>query len=193
MLCAISAASVSGCAPAIIGGTAFGVAVVHDRRTSGTMLADQQIELLAIDRYDKALEIARNSRISATSYNRVVLLTGQAATRGIRDRYAALVSSLPEVRKVVDQVTIGPNASLQRKSEDAYLTTRVKVALASIKIVGFDPTRVKVVTESGTVHVMGLLTAQETSAVIEKVRNVPGVIQVVNLLERYAPQASGAR
>jgi osmotically-inducible protein OsmY len=157
------------------------------------MLADQQIELLAIDRYDKALEIARNSRISATSYNRVVLLTGQAATRGIRDRYAALVSSLPEVRKVVDQVTIGPNASLQRKSEDAYLTTRVKVALASIKIVGFDPTRVKVVTESGTVHVMGLLTAQETSAVIEKVRNVPGIIQVVNLLERYAPQASGAR
>ncbi|AGA90255.1 putative periplasmic or secreted lipoprotein [Thioflavicoccus mobilis 8321] len=175
----------SGCAPAIIGGTAVGVSVIHDRRPTSAILADQQIELAAIDRYDKTLAIARHSRISATSYNRVVLLTGQAETAQVRDRYARMISYLPQVRKVVDQVTVGPNASVTQTSKDAYLTSRIKVALASVKIAGFDPTRVKVVTESGIVHLMGLLTPTEAQAVIAKVRYVPGVVQVVNLFETY--------
>lgn len=87
--------------------------------------------------------------------------------------------------KVVNQVTIGPSASLARQGEDAYLTSRIKVALASVRSAGFDPTRVKVITESGTVHLMGLLTPQEAQAVIAKVRYVPGVVQVINLFDTY--------
>ncbi|MBK1732131.1 transporter [Thiococcus pfennigii] len=175
----------AGCAPAIIGGTAVGVSVFHDRRPTEIMLADQRIELAALERYNQNAEIADYSRISATSYNRVLLLTGQAETEEIRRRYAELASRIPEVRKVVDQVTIGPVASLARQGEDAYLTSRVKVALASVRIAGFDPTRVKVVTAAGTVHLMGLLTPQEAQAVIAKVRYVPGVVQIVNLFETY--------
>ncbi len=182
-----SSVLLTACVPAVIGGAAVGVSVIHDRRSPNTILLDQRIELSAIDRFDKHPVISKNSRISATSYNLVVLLTGQAASREIRDRYAALISFLPDVRKVVNQVTIGPNASLAQKGEDAYLTSRVKVALASVKIPGFDPTRAKVVTELGAVHLMGLLTPQEESAVLAKVRYVPGVEQVVNLIERYDP------
>lgn len=182
----MGAALVSGCAPVVLGGTAVGASVIHDRRATATLLDDQRIEMIARSRYDDAAEIAERSRISATSYNRIVLLTGQAQSQSVRRRYAELVSRIPHVKKVVDQVTIGPNASLTRESQDAYLTSRVKIALASVKLNGFDPTRVKVVTEDGVVHLMGLLTPMEAEAVVEKVRHVPGVVQVVKLFERYA-------
>lgn len=189
-LAMISQPPLTGCTPAVIGGAAVGAAVIHDRRPSSAMLADQRIELQAINRYHGTPGLAANSRIAATSYNRILLLTGQAPTRQARDRYANLVSRLPEVRKVINQISIGPKASLKRKSEDAYLTSRVKVALASVDIAEFDPTRVKVVTESGTVHLLGILTEKEATAVVDKVRQVPGVIAVVKLFELFDPAAA---
>lgn len=182
---AVAAVALAGCAPVVLGGAAAGVSVIHDRRPANVMLEDQRIELLALERFHNNPDIAEGSRISATSYNRVVLLTGQARSATARHRYAELVSRLPNVRKVVDQVTIGPKAGLSQQSEDAYLGSRVKVALASVSVAGFDPTRVKVVTELGTIHLMGLLTHAEQEAVLAKARYVPGVIQVVNLLEPY--------
>ena len=181
----IGAALVSGCAPVVVGGTAVGASVIHDRRPTAVLLDDQRIEMIARSRYDDTPEIAARSRISVTSYNRVALLTGQAENPVVRRRYAELVSRIPHVKRVVDQVTIGSPASLQRESQDAYLTSRVKVALASVKLDGFDPTRVKVVTEGGVVHLLGLLTPREAEAVVATVRHVPGVVQVVKLFERY--------
>ncbi|MEY6431749.1 BON domain-containing protein [Thioalkalicoccus limnaeus] len=178
---------VSGCGPMLVGGTVAGASLLHDRRPAGVVVEDRRIELMASDRHRKEPEIAQNSRIMATSYNQVVLLTGQAARRDIRDRYADMVSRLPGVVKVVDQVTIGPNATLQRQGEDALLASRVRLALASVDRPDFDLTRVKVITESGTVHLMGLLTPDEEQAVIERVRHVPGVVQVVRLFEPYRP------
>lgn len=183
-------AFLSGCAPMVIGGTVAGASVLHDRRPAGVVVEDRRIELMATDRYQKEPEIAQNSRITATSYNQVVLLTGQAARRDIRDRYADMVSRLPGVVKVVDQVTIGPNATLKRQGEDALLASRIKLSLASIDSPDFDLTRAKVITESGTVHLMGFLTPDEEQAVIERVRHVPGVVQVVRLVEPYRPRGA---
>jgi osmotically-inducible protein OsmY len=88
---------------------------------------------------------------------------------------------------VVNEVTIGPSASFARESEDALISSRVKIALADIDIPGFDPTRIKVVTEEGTVFLMGLVYPREGDAAAQKARYVPGVAKVAKVFEYIEP------
>lgn len=173
-----------GCASAVlVGGTATGGTVAHDRRSAGAALDDQIIELKVLTQLQQDQELSRHSSVSATSYNHVVLLTGQAENEHYRDRFHRSVADVPKVRKVIDEVQIAPGTSISESSQDAYLTSKVKLELFSIKLEGFDPSRVKVVTERGTVYLMGLLTAQEASAVVEMVRYIRGVKKVVKVFE----------
>lgn len=172
-----------GCGALLVGGIAAGAAVAYDRRSTEIVVDDQQIELLAVDLAQKHPDIDDHSRIAATAYNRVVLLTGQAETAAIRDRYVAMVSKLPKVKEVVDEISIGPMVSLTRAGEDAYITSRAKFAISQVDLPEFDAMRVKVVTESGIVYLMGLVSADEASATTEKVRYIPGVERVVTLFE----------
>lgn len=173
-----------GCASAVlVGGTATGGSVAHDRRSAGAALDDQIIELKILTQLQQDQELSRNTSVSATSYNYVVLLTGQAERAQYRDRFYRLAGAVPKVKKVIDEVQVGPGTSISESSQDAYLTSKVKLELFSIKIDGFDPSRVKVVTERGSVYLMGLLTAQEANAVVEKVRYVRGVKKVVKVFE----------
>jgi osmotically-inducible protein OsmY len=179
-----------GCAPVVLGGAAVGVSVAHDRRTPGTVLDDEQLELRGWGILANHPEIREHSRIAVTSYNLVVLLTGQAETQEVSDRFAEMISRLPKVRRVINEVTVGPIASLTSEGEDAVITSRVKLALIGIKIPEFDPTRIKVVTEAGTVYLMGLVTPAEAKATVEKVRYVPGVKRVVKLFEYIGRSAA---
>ena len=172
-----------GCAPAVVGGAAVGASMVHDRRTAGVAVEDQDIEFKALHMKLQDEALRDHTTVSATSYNMVVLLTGQAETAELRDRYSDMVSRIARVRRVVNEITVGPTASLAARSNDSYLTSRVKVRLFDVKIPDFDPTRVKVVTEQGVVYLMGLLTQQEADAVVEKVRYVRGVKRVVKIFE----------
>ncbi len=177
------AALLQGCAPVVVGGAATGVSVVHDRRSAGTAIDDQTIELKALSRVTNDADLNRHTHVSTTSYNRVVLLTGQADSAEYRDRYVELVRTIPLVRRVVNEVQIGPAASLSEQSNDAFITTRVKLELFKIKLPDFDPTRVKVVTERGVVYLMSIVRPQEADAVVEKVRYLRGVKQVVKVFE----------
>lgn len=173
-----------GCGALLLGGVVVGGAsVVHDRRTTRTLLEDGHIKRSAAQLLSEAPDIKMHSRIAITSYNHLVLLTGQAETRQVRDRFARKVARLPKVKKMVNEVTIGPPARLTREGEDALITLRVKLALAKIDIPGFDTTRVKVVTEAGTVFLMGLVYPGEGKAAAEKARHVPGVTKVVKVFE----------
>lgn len=177
-----------GCAAVMVGGVAAGASVVSERRDLRTMVEDEHTEhsaaQLAIDNPD----INLHSRISATSYNHLVLLTGQAETPWLSDRYAELVAKLPNVKKVINEVTIGPLASFSRESEDALITSRVKIALVEIDhIPGFYVTHVKVVTEEGVVFLMGLVSTAEADAAAEKARYVPGVTKVIKVFEYIEP------
>lgn len=172
-----------GCAPAVVGGAAVGASVAHDRRTTGVAVEDQNIEFKALHMKLQDETLRDHTTISATSYNMVVLLTGQAETTELRDRYAGIVSGIASVRRVVNEVTVGPVATLTERGNDSYLTAKVKAKLFDVKIPNFDPTRVKVVTEQGVVYLMGLLTPQEADAVVEKVRYVRGVKRVVKIFE----------
>jgi len=177
----LAATLLPGCGALLVGGVAAGASVVHERRHSRTVLEDQLIESSAAKLLIDNPDINLHSRISVTSYNYVALLTGQAETQEISDRFADLVARLPRVRTVVNEVTVGPLASFARESEDALITSRVKLALVGIDIPGFDLTRVKVVTEEGTVFLMGLVYPREADAAAEKARHVPGVKKVVKV------------
>jgi osmotically-inducible protein OsmY len=172
-----------GCAALVLGGAAVGVATVHDRRPYYVVIDDQDIELSAQGILNAEKQISSRSRISVTSYNRKVLLTGQADTESVAAHAAGLVSRMPKVERVIDEVTIGPGIDLMQESNDVVITTRAKVSLAELSLPGFDPTRVKVVTEDGVVYLMGLVSPEEAEAAAEKIRYVPGVKRVVKLFE----------
>jgi osmotically-inducible protein OsmY len=177
----------AACAPALFGGAAVGAAVIHDRRSSGAVLDDEKIQLKirAAISDDKYLD--QHSAVGPTSYNRRVLLTGQADSPQVKARIAALAGSYPEVRQVIDEITVQPPADWRSDSSDAFITSKVKVALFDLHLPNFDPTRVKVVTEQGVVYLMGLLTPKEADAVVAKVRYVSGVKRVVKIFEDYHP------
>jgi osmotically-inducible protein OsmY len=178
------AVSLQGCTPAVVGGgAAVGASAVHDRRTVGTSVEDQNIEIKALHMKLQDDELKNNMDVSVTSYNMVVLLTGQATSPEISGRYTTMVGSIDRVRRVVNEIEIAPSASFLEGSGDSYLTAKVKVKLFDIKIPGFDPTRVKVVTEKGVVYLMGLVSHQEADMVVEKVRHIRGVNKVVKVFE----------
>ena len=146
-------------------------------------MQDQQIELSALTTLRDHRDIADHSRISITSYNMRVLLTGQAETDEAARRFAALVSELPHVRSVYNEIRVGASAGWWDESEDTYLTSKVKLALIDAGLKGFDPALIKVVTSQEEVFLMGLVTEAEGRAVVEKTRSVSGVQRVVEVFE----------
>jgi osmotically-inducible protein OsmY len=168
----------------VIGGAAAaGATVIHDRRTAGTQLDDQEIEIRALNLRTQNPDIGKHSEISVTSYNQVVLLTGQAETPQIRHRYAEMVAKIPRVKRVVNEIQIAPADSFSEDSADTYITAQVKLALFKVDSEGFDPGHVKVVTSSRIVYLMGLVTRTEADKVVEVVRHTEGVEKVVKVFD----------
>lgn len=176
--------TLNGCAPLVVGGTATGVAAVHDRRTVGTVLEDQSIELKAISALRKHKDLYKQSHLNVTSYNMMVLLSGETPTEAYKQRAEEIVSGVEKVRQVYNELSVAAPSSMMTRSSDTLITGKVKTSLFRIKeLEGFDPTRVKVVTENGTVYLMGLLTRREGDAVAEQARSIGGVQRVVKLFE----------
>ncbi len=172
-----------GCAAVIVGGAATTASVAHDRRTTGVIVEDQSIELKAMERLGSDDYLNEHSKISITSYNMVVLLSGQAETDAIRAKAEQMVKGVERVRRVVNELEIGTAASIGERTRDSALTTEVKFKLTSVDLPDFDTLRVKVVTERGVVFLMGLLTQAEGDAVTELVRHISGVRRVVRVFE----------
>ena len=175
--------SLSGCAELVVGGAATGMQMVHDRRTSGTIIEDQAIELKAYVRLREA-GLNQNAHINVTSYNTVVLLSGEVPSQAHAQRAEAVVRQVEKVRQVVNELAVAGASSLASRTSDAWITTKAKSSLLRIDgLPDFDPTRVKVVTERGIVYLFGLLTPREAEAVTSTVRRVGGVQKVVRLFE----------
>lgn len=182
----VTGALFQGCAPLVVGGIATGAAVAHDRRSAGAILDDQSLELKAMDLLMENNPIRSRSNISATSYNYTMLLTGTADSQEIKQQYGEMVERLTGVRRVLNEIEIAPNPSFSRIFEDTYITAKVKTALFGVKMRGFDPEMVKVVTSNGMVYLMGLLHQDEAEAVVQQVRSIPGVRKVVRAFEYQA-------
>ncbi len=178
----LSIAVLNGCAGLLIGGTAVGVSVAHDRRTTGTVVDDQTIEMKIYDALNR--QLPPGNRISTTSYNGIVLLTGEVVSEAARRQAEAIARGIePPVREVYNELVIGRPSPLSRQSNDAMITAKVKSALFQIKIKDFDPSRVKVVTDRSVVYLMGLVRRNEADAAADVASRVDGVRQVVTLFE----------
>lgn len=181
----IAASWLAGCAPLVIGAAAVGGAtVVHDRRTTGTIVEDQSIETKVIAALYREPELMKQSHVNVTSYNNVVLLSGETPTEAFRSRAEEITKSVDHVRRVYNELTIAAPSSYMTRSSDTWLTTQVKAYFVKVRdIKGFDPTRVKVVSEKGTVYLMGIVSHREGDAAAESARQVGGVQRVVKLFE----------
>jgi osmotically-inducible protein OsmY len=180
----VSTQLLSACAPVVVGGAAAGVNVAHDRRTVGTYIDDEGIELKARTAIFQNKELNRQIHINIISINGVVLLVGQAPTEDLRLQAEAITRGSEKVRLVHNEMTIAAPNSYMVRSSDSLITAKVKTRLFGIKgHDDLDPTRVKVVTENGTVYLMGLLYHAEADAVTARARQVGGVQKVVKLFE----------
>ena len=174
----------SGCAAAVIGaGAAAGTtaAVAHDRRTTGTFIEDQNIELKAVKSFYSDKEINDSSHLNVTSYNLVVLITGETPSEDIRNRIVNIVREIPKVTHVYDELTIAAPSSWTSRTSDSLITSKVKTKLLTLD--NFDGTRVKVVTDKGVVYLMGLLTRAESDVATKVAQETGGVQKVVKLFQ----------
>ena len=178
-------ALLTGCAAAVVGAGAAagatGVAASQDRRTAGTMLDDELIEDKALDAVYHDQELWNQSHLNITSYNNVVLLTGETPTPELRARAEKIVLGIPKVRQVHNEITISAPSSMLSRSSDSWITSKVKTSMLTNDNV--PATRIKVVTENGIVYLMGLVTRAEGDAATDVARQVSGVQRVVKLFE----------
>lgn len=180
----LSCLLLSGCVPVVLlGGAATTATVVHDRRTAGSIVEDQAIELRIKSALRKDGEIADQTHINVTSYNGIVLLSGEAPNQSLRTRAGDIARGSKQVRRVNNEIQIAAPSSSMTRSSDSWITTKVKSSLVGVDIKGFDPSRVKVVTENGTVFLMGMIYHEEADAIVGKTQQVSGVQRIVKLFE----------
>lgn len=175
------AAGLSACVPLVVGGAAAVGAgmVATDRRSSGAQLDDQGIELRGAAR---VRDIANDQMyVSVTSFNRQVLLTGTVGNDADRRRVEEAVRRVDNVRSVVNEVAVGPSSSFQQRSNDTFISGKVKASLLDAKDVFANS--FKIVTERSVVYIMGLATRRETDRATEIARGVAGVEKVVRVVE----------
>lgn len=193
---ALLATALSGCAPLLIGGAAVGTLVAVDRRTSGSQLEDETIELRAKSRLGEVL--GSRAHINVTSYNRQVLLTGEVPDAATKQLVEQTVTKVENVRSVVNELGVMSASTLTQRSTDAFITGKVKASLVDAK--DLTATAFKVVTERGAVYLLGRVTQRESERATAVVRQISGVNRVVRVFEiiseeelaRIAPKAAAA-
>ena len=186
------AAALSACAPLIVGGAVVGGVMAVDRRTAGTQIEDEGIELRAANRIREAL--GDRAHVNVTSYNRQVLLTGEVATAQDRQAVEQMVSQVENVRSVVNDLAVMPPSTLSQRSTDTFITGKVRASLVDAQDISANS--FKVVTERNIVYLMGRVSQREANRATDIARGVTDVRKVVRVFEivseeelrRIAPQ-----
>ena len=171
--------SLSGCVAVLAGGAVGGGLLLTDRRTSGTQLEDEGIELKSGGRIRDA--IADRGHVNVTSYNRIVLISGEVPTDADREAVGKAIGAIENVNSVVNELAVSGNSSLTSRSSDAVITGRVKGAFVDAKDV--QANAIKVVTERGNVYLMGRVTEREAARAADVARAQPSVLKVVRVFE----------
>ncbi|WP_299178116.1 BON domain-containing protein [uncultured Neptuniibacter sp.] len=172
---------ISGCSDLIGAGRETPIQEDPGHRTVGSYIDDEVIETLSLVNLKKGSSEMEASNISVTSYNGVVLLTGQAPSDAVRSEAEQIVSQVRKVRKIHNEIKISGVSSALARSNDLWLTTKVKAELLTNGNV--EGSRIKVVTDSSTVYLMGLVNPQEADVAINIVRNITGVEKIVKVFE----------
>lgn len=173
------AAGLSACAPLVLGGAAVGALVATDRRTSGAQLEDEGIELRAASRIRGAL--GSRVHVNVNSYNRQVLLTGEVPSEADKQMVEQIVRQVENVNSIVNELAVMGHSTLGQRSSDTLVTGKVRATLVDARDLSANAFRV--VTERGTVYLMGRVTEREANRATQLARSVGGVQRVVRVFE----------
>lgn len=171
----------TGCIAPVIIAAGGGASVAHDKRDNQTMIDDEVIETKAKDAIYKDPAMAKRIHINVTSFNRVVLMSGEALSRATRDKAINMVRNLDKVRRVHNEVRIADLTGFSSRTGDSWITSKVKTQMLATK--DFDSSRIKVVTEDSTVFLMGLVTKEVGNKAAAITREISGVKRVVKVFE----------
>ena len=172
-----------GCFPVVAAGVTSGALATFDRRSYGTQTDDEGIEWAASKNVSD--NISDKAHINFTSYNRKVLLSGEVPSDAERAEAERLTLATNNVQGVYNELAVKPASSFGDRSNDSFITSKVKSRF--IDAGKFNAVHVKVVTEAGTVFLLGLVTQAEANSAVQVARTTSGVKKVVNLLEIITP------
>ena len=177
---AASTALLQGCELALIGaGAGAAYSTIEDRRSSGTQLDDDAIELRAgsriVDRF------ADKVHVNVAAFNRAALITGEVPDEAARAEVEKIVQGVPNVRGVTNEAQLAPITSFGERTNDSLITAQVKTRY--LRANAFNPVHVKVVTEAGVVYLMGVVTEREADDAVDIARTTSGVRKVVKIFE----------
>lgn len=181
LLVGLMALSLQGCIAIFAAGAAVGGVAVYETRGHKAVQSDHAISIAAEKNVNLVPELKNDSRIVISTYNGVVLLTGQTPTQADHNQAVQIVRSTRGVKKVYDEITIGKPISLSTQSSDSWITTKTKSGLLAAK--GLDSSNIKVVTEDSVVYLMGTTTSQQAQIASNVARQVTGVTKVVTLFQ----------
>ena len=176
--------SLSACAPLIVGGAVVTGVMATDRRTTGTLVEDESIEIKVASAVRK--EMGDRIHLNVTSFNRQVLLSGEVRTAADKERAEKLAQSQENVNSVVNDLAVMPVSSLTHRSKDTVITGKVKAAFVDAK--DLQVNAIKVVTERGIVYLMGRVTSREAKRATDIARTISGVTKVVRVFEEISEQ-----
>jgi len=171
--------ALQGCVTAVATGVGAGALMIVDRRSAGTYVEDEGIEWKTASRIGE--KFGSSTHVNATSYNRRVLLTGEAPDAQTKNEVEKIASGVPNVHALTNEIQIGGASTYAARSNDAYLTSKVKARF--VETDKFSAAHVKVVTEAGTVFLMGLVTRKEADDATDIARTTGGVQKVVRVFE----------
>ncbi|MBL8522087.1 MAG: BON domain-containing protein [Betaproteobacteria bacterium] len=178
LLLAASTLTLQGCFTLAATGIGAAALAVDDRRPFGLYIEDENIEIKARVRL---INDFKDGHVNVTSFNQLVMLTGEVPTEQAKKDVEAMVRGIPSVKNVANELAVAGNSSLVSRSGDSLTTTSVKARFLNNN--KFSANHVKVVTEAGTVFLMGIVTREEGDAAAEIARNTSGVSRVVKVFE----------
>lgn len=186
-----------GCVPALVTGATVGALSVYDRRSTGTQADDETMEWKAKLRVPEQYKNAAN--VNFTAFNKRLLITGEAPSADAKAAIEANARMVDGVREVYNELGVGPVSPLGSRSNDSYITSKLKARLVDSN--QLSAVHVKVVTERGIAYLMGIVNEREAKVAVAIARTTAGVLKVVNLMEvvdeaetrRIDSQTLGAR
>ncbi len=182
IVCALATLYLAACAAAAVGTVLVtSVDIARDRRTVGTYVDDNAVEVKIRRALRNDTQIGGGTRIGVTSMNGIVLLTGEVASNEQGRRATGIARGYTEARQVINQLVVAPVSTFGNRTHDSWLTTKAKSALLVSRDVSAD--RVKVVTDRATIYLMGVVTRAEADAAVAATRQIRGVERIVKVFE----------
>ena len=179
---AVALSGLSACAPLVVGGAVMTGMVATDRRTTGSQVEDEGIELKVASAIRQ--ELGDSVHLNVTSFNKRVLLTGEVRTQALKEQAEKLAKSQENVGEMVNDLAVTLPSSLTQRSKDGIITGQVKAAFLDAK--DLQVNTIKVVTERGIVYLMGRVTAREAKRATDVARTIGGVTKVVRVFEEIS-------